>query len=108
MGIIHNHALILNAGDTESLRKSVAEVQAFASRFFSLGEASPFSDLIVVVPSAVNFTVTVFMAPDGSKEGWQTSHNSDTIRAFFIEELSQYGEIIEVQWGEFGKKMEVH
>jgi len=44
--------------------------------------------LVGPIPSAANDERTVFFAPDGSKEGWDTSDQGDEIRRHLIELFS--------------------
>jgi hypothetical protein len=105
MGTIQHHALLVVVnGDSERARMAVEGVKDFARSKNEIRTTS-FADLIVVVPGVVNLYTTVIMAPDGSKEYWDTSDRGDEIRAYFTKIMSTYGEVIEVSWGEYGTSM---
>lgn len=62
------------------------------------------------IPGVVNFGQFYAFLPDGSKEGWQDSHDGDKYRQQFIELFkdAKYPDVVTVRFGgdyqaEFGK-----
>jgi hypothetical protein len=93
MGYMRYHAIVVTSSSTEAHEK--------AEEIF--GElVSP------IVYSVTNGYNSFFVAPDGSKEGWETSDNYDDKRKEFIEWLrsqayedgSNSMKYIEVQFGD--------
>lgn len=93
MGIIHHYAIILTADSEriEMFRQKAKEI------FDSMVSA--------VVFSRFNGYASIFIAPDGSKEGWNESDNGDKQRNEFIKWLREapgYPSWVEVGYGELG------
>lgn len=56
--------------------------------------------LIGPIPSVTNGYLTFMLAPDGSKEGWDTSDIGDDLRGAFIELFAQnHIDCVEVRFG---------
>lgn len=56
--------------------------------------------LVGPIPSMANGDLTVFFAPDGSKEGWDTSDEGDRIRAALIELFANTPcDVVEIRFG---------
>lgn len=77
MGYIRHHAIVVTSWDekkTKIVHKQAVKV---------------FGNLVSkIIPSLTNGYLTFFIAPDGSKEGWDESNNRDEHRKEFIEFLN--------------------
>ena len=53
------------------------------------------------IPAVVNFDEFYAFLPDGSKEGWFTSHDGDEYRKRFVElfKNTEYADIVSVRFG---------
>ncbi len=97
MGYIKHHSIIVTGWDEKKMLKA----QNKAVKLFTkhLGEPQLISSLVT---SNTNGQVTFFIAPDGSKEGWETSNNGDTARCEFIDYLNTkqpYLDYVELKFG---------
>ena len=73
MGIIKHHAIVVTSDIDEIIKE--AHIQA----------KSIFKDRTSeILNSEANGYKTFFIAPDGSKEGWETSNEGDRQRARFV------------------------
>lgn len=82
MGYIRHHAIIVTTYD-EHIKKAFAKAKAiFGSRCSG------------IIPSPMNDYESIFIAPDGSKEGWADSDQGDVDRDEFVEWIEQqkYGD----------------
>ena len=69
--------------------------------------------LFCFIPSLVNNKITLFLAPDGSKKGWDTAEHGEALRNLLIELLKTFDdddgsnpfEWVEVGYGEFGQEV---
>ena len=93
MGYMRHHAIIVTGffqDEMEGLHKKAEEI-------FEGTQVSP------LMPSGCNGYLSFFIAPDGSKEGWETSDNGDMNRDSLINYLSGLGycvDWVEVQYGD--------
>lgn len=94
MGWIKYNAIIVTTWDTERMEK----VRVAALGFFREQQVSP------VMESPTNGYATVFIAPDGSKEGWDASNDGNKAREDFFEwmrkEPDLYVDAVDVGYGE--------
>jgi hypothetical protein len=95
MGTIHHHAIIVTVDSVHG-----EEIAEKAREIFGERAAGP-------IPSLRNGYVTIFVAPDGSKEWWDASDLGDAQRLAFrlwLRERHAAGEIypyaVEVSYGE--------
>lgn len=98
MGYMRHHAIIVTSWD----EKKTPIWHAEAVKFF--GElVSP------IIPSVINGYESFFIAPDGSKEGWDDSIDGDKKRDGFIVYLrtQEWPEWIEVEYQGDGGKSKV-
>jgi len=73
MGYIRHHAIIIT-----SWKEEVSQAHEEAVKIFG--------DLVSnIVYSKVNLYASFFIAPDGSKEGWEESHEGDQKRDNYLE-----------------------
>jgi hypothetical protein len=79
MGYIAHNAIVVTSYDYKSI--VAAQQKAFAIFGFSLVSS--------LVASSANSYQSFFVAPDGSKEGWETSDQGDQKREKFREWLDE-------------------
>lgn len=95
MGYIRHHAIIITAYKDSLLKKAHVEAERLGL------PTSP------IVESHVNGYLSFFIAPDGSKEGWEDSNKGDLRRRAFKEwtfmQLSSSLDWIELSYDEDGK-----
>jgi len=98
MGIINHECVIATAHSDEDMQKVKDWVSSIDEKY---------RKLFVFAPSITNFQGTVFMAPDGSKKGWDTSKEAAGIRDRFIGLIVSLGTFnwVEVGYGEFGQSV---
>ena len=87
MGTIKHNAIIVTGWDKtnmNTIRKKAKEI--FKKHFENVQKGNKLVSNLV--PSLMNEDFSFFIAPDGSKEGWQTSNNGDSAREEFIDYLS--------------------
>ena len=112
MGTIQHHAVIASTWNEDEFDRV---------RTWLEFEANQKSDLIppftmhwsFQAQEAVNGYRSIVLYPDGSKEGWESSHAGDDFRDRFIEQLEQsnYSDgscpwsYVEVAFGELGQKV---
>ena len=80
MGYMRHHAIIVTTFD-ENLATRAYDA---ANRIFCDSDSAPVSS---VLQTQINSYFTILIAPDGSKEGWETSNKGDAQRARFVEWL---------------------
>lgn len=73
MGYMVHHAILVTSWDTEKLDTAHQAAERIVH-----GLVSP------IVKGRINTENSFFVAPDGSKEGWDTSNEGDEQRAAFI------------------------
>jgi hypothetical protein len=76
MGYVRHHSIIV----TTSAGANIFQVHEKAKLIFGHLASE-------IIPSNLNNIYSIFIAPDGSKEGWSESDELDTNRASFIEFL---------------------
>lgn len=104
MGVENNECIVATTWNYEAASKIKDWVQ-------TLSESE--RELFAFIPSLVNDKITVFMAPDGSKKGWEAANRGEDIRNQFIEQMKTFDNIdgsnpfkwVEVGYGEFGQKV---
>lgn len=107
MGYMRHHAIVVTGTNEESAKAAHAE----AIRIFHADKAidfmSPGTAMVSpILESPVNGYFSFFIAPDGSKEGWDTSDSGNEGREMFIKELrlmrrrKVYLDWVEVQFGD--------
>jgi hypothetical protein len=77
MGYMKHHAIVVTGSD-------VAQISQAREYAITIGMA-----VSEVVTSPVNAYWSFFVAPDGSKEGWESSNTGDLERQNFIDFLNQ-------------------
>lgn len=102
MGYMRNHAIVVtgDVGYPESKPNRVERAHAKALELFDGTQAF----VSEITPQAVNGHRSFFVAPDGSKEGWEESDACDTARAAFVKWLRDdpdfHLEWVEIQFGD--------
>lgn len=106
MGYIKHNTIIVTSFDSKQLHETRDKaIEIFERSFDAETKQKPYGSLLVgeIVNGLVNGQCSFFIAPDGSKEGWETSYNSDIARRKFLDWLSlqsnNYCDYIEIQFG---------
>lgn len=100
MGTFQHRAVVVTGLIDEGYAFGVHAAHALALRLY---EPVHLAHLVgAVIPSQMNGYGSFLIAPDGSKEGWDTSDQSDQVRALFKDELrsSLRVEWVEISYGE--------
>ena len=106
MGYIKHNAIIVTGwqeGKVLEARNKAIEI--FEDCFSGEPTAKPYGSKLIseIIPGLINGQSSFFIAPDGSKEGWETSQNGDTAREQFCKwldsEQDNYCDYIEVRFG---------
>lgn len=113
MGHMRHHAIVVTSCNDEVLEAAHAE----ALRICSAVEESPLSPGLAlsvseITPRVMNKYRSFFVAPDGSKEGWERSNAGDRARNAIISWLegrrfpdgSSHLDWVEVQFGDDDKQ----
>jgi len=96
MGYCKHHAILVTDVDEVQIRK----MHKAAQKIFKHQLVSE------IVPAISNGYITFMIAPDGSKEGWETSNEHDDKREKFFRYLANNRlrpDIVEVWYDENGK-----
>lgn len=114
MGYMRHHAIIVTSWKTEALEAAHRKArELFGPTSLSASEHVRVSDII---DSGMNGYHSFFVAPDGSKEGWQDSDEGDVQRDTFIAWLganwtyddgSTPFDWVEVQYGDDNREQRV-
>jgi hypothetical protein len=98
MGYIKHNAIVCTTWKQED----AVEAQRMAKKLFAEYEEGSEKLVSELVEYIVNDGYSFFIAPDGSKEGWETSNNCDKAREKFLDWLHKadnYCDYIEVRFG---------
>ncbi len=100
MGTIQHHAIVVTCWND-----SIHGHRAVAAAIFGEGQVSAVTEV------TTNSYSSFFVAPDGSKDGWEESNEGDARRAKFVAYLkstqgSPYW--VEVGYGELGHEAEAY
>lgn len=79
MGYMRHHAILVTSWSDES----IALAHSQAASLLAQAELSP-TMLSPILAGSVNAEHTFVVAPDGSKEGWDTSDSGDAFRTAFV------------------------
>lgn len=85
---IRHHSIIVTVNDKgtlEELRKKISEVYVK-----NMEAKNGFLLISPTIPSLINNFFSFFIAPDGSKEGYDASDDADRVRKLVIELLKKY------------------
>ena len=96
MGTIHHHVVIATTWDKERFEKTIKWLRKEQPDF-------PHTTL----ESNINGYQTIFVGPDGSKEGWASSDEADKFRDKFINYIQRqrFWDWVEVGYGELGQRI---
>lgn len=105
MGYIRHHAIIV----TSVFENYLKEAHLSAIRIFENRQVSP------IVYGIMNGYDSFFVAPDGSKEGWEESEIGDIKRDAFLKKLDSmrcedggsYVDWVEVQYGDDNRETKI-
>lgn len=87
MGYIRHHAIVVTAGHSDIKKIHDVAIGIFDEEDITVGGAAG-SRVSLIIGPRVNDTSSFFVAPDGSKEGWEVSEISDDQRHEFITYLN--------------------
>lgn len=88
MGYMKHNAIVVSSWN----EKHIKDARISAINIFGVGLVSE------IINSKMNGYLSFFVAPDGSKEGWDESNQGDTNRQKFIKEIDV--EDFYVDWAE--------
>lgn len=100
MGYVKHHTIVV----TSCCEVSIKKAQDKALKIFSKkvqGYDNGFNKLVSkIVKGVANYQHSFFIAPDGSKEGWEPSQLGDKLRGKFTKWLTKNGyDFVEVCFG---------
>jgi hypothetical protein len=110
MGYIKAHTIVVTGGKTSVKKAHKVAKEIFNKAFF---KDNPYRKLVSsIVDSKMNETFSFFIAPDGSKEGWETSDIGDEARASLLKELKKIAkdtglDYVELFFGEDNGKAKI-
>jgi len=106
MGYIKHNAIIVTGWQDDKILESRNKaIEIFDEHFSGEPIVRPYGSKLVseIIPSLANGQYSFFIAPDGSKEGWETSENGDRAREEFCKWLNSdpnnHCDYIEVRFG---------
>lgn len=109
MGYMRHNAVVVTFSDyiLEPLHAKHLGIEPLDVEAFRESMPEEFRNLVVgPIRSVTNGYVSWFFAPDGSKEGWDTSHEGDQWREKFIalfthayDDGSSAFDVVEIQYG---------
>ena len=105
MGYIKHHTIVVTGWKDEHIEEAREKaVEIFEETCKDEMIRPPYGSNIIspIIGSLSNGQKSFFIAPDGSKEGWQTSNNCNNARTAFLDWLDNaenYCEYIEVVFG---------
>lgn len=100
MGVIKHSTIVIIGWDKAYMENVLNKAKEVFNKHF--GEEFSGEQLVSnLVPSIMNGDFSFFLAPDGSKEGWEQSNQGDSAREEFVEYLSKQEQCyyIEVDFG---------
>lgn len=97
MGYISHNAILITSCDYENRIQEIRKVCVEILSHYDLPE----SMISPIVTSKMNDYASILIAPDGSKEGWDSSDKGDAFRDEIKQYLRkwQHGDWVEVQYG---------
>lgn len=99
MSYVKHNAIIVTGWGQHILNAREKAIEIFDIEFPDLKGSRLVSEIITGLSNGMQ---SFFIAPDGSKEGWETSEKSDVAREKFlnwIDTTKNYCEYIEVRFG---------
>ena len=106
MGYIKHHSIIVSGWRTKELKEAhLKAIEIFENEFSSEPYLAPYGSSLIspIIHGLTGSQGSFFIAPDGSKEGWETSNNGDNARKLFLDWLQNshdnYCEYVEIIFG---------
>lgn len=101
MGVIWHEAIIIEGMDLGEIRERIVAAAQAMPEIPEWKEDWP--GLVSPVMKAItNYSEFLFIAPDGSKEGWDCSGRGDAFRQAVIDIVNAAGScILAVRWGDY-------
>jgi hypothetical protein len=106
MGYIKHNAIIVTGWQEDKVLEARNKaIEIFEECFNGEPKVKPYGSKLIseIIPGLINGQSSFFIAPDGSKEGWETSQNGDMAREQFCKWLDSdqdnYCDYIEVRFG---------
>jgi len=100
MGYMRHHCIVVTSWN----EKLLEEAHTVAKEFFQVTPNPGFPDKKIseITPSSINGYASFLIAPDGSKEGWNTSDKGNEARDNFIAWIKSKLSIdwVEIQYGD--------
>lgn len=105
MGYMRHHAIIVTSWDDSAIQ----DAHDKAREVFGKEGGTAWADLVgPIIPSITNGYHSFLIAPDGSKEGWDTSDTGNVAREVFLDWLDELRydddssrfDWVEVQYGD--------
>lgn len=114
MGYIKHNAIVVTGWQDEKVEEAHQKAKEIFERNFEQEPyEKPFGSRLVseVIEGLTNGQKSFFIAPDGSKEGWDTSDSGDNARKEFLDWLmnssDNYCDYVELQFGGDDNRNEV-
>ena len=106
MGYIKHHTIVVTGWQNEKIKEAQLKAkEIFEQNFDSEPMEKLYASALIsdIVQGLANGQSSFFIAPDGSKEGWETSNNGNRARKEFLNWLDKdkdnYCDYIEVIFG---------
>lgn len=91
MGTIIHDVIVVTSWDEKALKLAHSFCVGKAATFSAFPHADNWSQIVSpIIPGLVNGYATFIVAPDGSKEGWDTSDSGDGLRTAIVAELKKF------------------
>lgn len=90
MGYIkHNSVIVTNWDEKKIIKARNMAIKIFDKQFKDTEDDNASSIISPIIEGLINSQHSFFIAPDGSKEGWDTSDNSDKASKAFLDWLDK-------------------
>ena len=106
MGHIKHHAIVVTSWQNEHLEEARQKaIEIFEKNFENEPYEKPYAKKLIseITEGLTNGINSFFIAPDGSKEGWETSNNGNNARKEFLDwlqnEEDNYCDYVEISFG---------
>jgi hypothetical protein len=106
MGYVKHNAIVVTGWNAEKVNEArLKAIEIFERCFNDEPMVKPYVGKLIseVVYGLTNNQCSFFIAPDGSKEGWQTSDNGDKARDEFCDWLNRepdnFSDYVEIVFG---------
>jgi hypothetical protein len=104
MGYMRHHAIVVTASDYVKNEKQISDIKKIRDKAVEIFGSK--HKLVSTIIPAINCYGSFFIAPDGSKEGWEDSDLCDKKRDKFLKWLQSqdkkgvYSDWAEIQFGD--------